>query len=98
MLHSAYNNPAGYANGRADELLTAMETGGVGAEQKKDACESLRKILQDDLPYYCMFYRTYGRLAAWALSSEEEPLFCDLYRGAESWRLIKSVNVVDSAE
>lgn len=98
LLHSAYNNPAGYANGRADELLTAMETGGVGAEQKKDACESLRKILQDDLPYYCMFYRTYGRLAAWELSSEEEPLFCDLYRGAESWRLIKSVNVVDSAE
>jgi len=97
LLQSTVWNPAGYVNPKADELLSIMGRG-ADAAKKKESYESLKKILTDELPYYCMFYKTYGRMSDWELQTQEEPLFADLYRGAEHWRLIKPLEVVDSEE
>ncbi|MBR2002195.1 MAG: peptide ABC transporter substrate-binding protein [Firmicutes bacterium] len=97
LLQSTVWNPAGYVNPKADELLNTMGRG-KDAEDKKASYESLKTILSDELPYYCMFYKTYGRMSDWELQTEDEPLFADLYRGAEHWRLIKPLEVVDSEE
>ena len=71
---------------------------GAEADQKKVTYERMKPILADELPYYCMFYKTYGRMSDWELQTGEESIFADLYRGAESWRLVKPVEVVDSEE
>lgn len=97
LLQSTVWNPAGYVNTRVDELLNLMNRGS-NADQKKVAYEKMKPILADELPYYCMFYKTYGRMSDWELQTGEEPLFADLYRGAESWRLVKPLEVVDSKE
>ena len=97
LLQSTVWNPAGYVNTRVDELLNLMNRGS-NADQKKVAYEKMKPILADELPYYCMFYKTYGRMSDWELQTGEEPLFADLYRGAESWRLVKPLDVVDSKE
>ncbi len=90
LLYSSYANPAGYANGTADQLLSEMESGSMAAG-KQAAYLQLKEILKEELPYYCMFYKTYGRVAAWQLQGSQAPLFCDLYRGAEEWRLLQPV-------
>lgn len=97
LLHSAYSNPAGYSNAFVDQKLTEMENGAFSGE-KKASYEAMKDVLKEELPYYCMFYKTYGRMAAWELQTESSPLFCDIYRGAEEWRLIQTVEVVDSIE
>ena len=97
LLHSTVWNPSGYVNPRVDELLTIMEQG-ASREEKKEAYEKLKIVLREELPYYCLFYKTYGRMSDWELQTEEHPLFCDVYRGAEDWRLVKPVDLVDSAE
>ncbi|MBO5667396.1 MAG: ABC transporter substrate-binding protein, partial [Firmicutes bacterium] len=80
LLQSTVWNPAGYVNPKVDELLNIMGQG-TSAEAKKAAYESLKPILKDELPYYCMFYKTYGRMSDWELQTVEEPIFADLYRG-----------------
>jgi len=97
LLHSGYNNPAGYSNAFVDQKLTAMENG-AQSQEKRTSYEAVKEALKEELPYYCMFYKTYGRMAAWQLETEGSPLFCDIYRGAEDWRLVRSVDVVDSIE
>ena len=97
LLQSTVWNPAGYVNPRADELLNAMDRG-VDRDKKVAAYEELKKILKDELPYYCMFYKTYGRMSDWELQTTKEPMFTDIYRGAESWKLVKPVEVVDSKQ
>lgn len=97
LLQSTVWNPAGYVNLQVDELLNRMNQG-TEADQKKDIYERMKPILADELPYYCMFYKTYGRMSDWKLQTGEESIFADLYRGAESWRLVKPVEVVDSEE
>lgn len=97
LLQSTVWNPAGYVNPQADELLNRMGRG-ISAEDKKEAYETLKAMLSDELPYYCMFYKTYGRMSDWELQEEEQPLFFDLYRGADRWRLVKPLEVVDSEE
>ncbi|MBQ1215339.1 MAG: ABC transporter substrate-binding protein, partial [Firmicutes bacterium] len=97
LLQSTVWNPAGYVNPQVDELLNRMNQG-AEADQKKVTYERMKPILADELPYYCMFYKTYGRMSDWELQTGEESIFADLYRGAESWRLVKPVEVVDSEE
>lgn len=99
LLHSGYGNPAGYSNADVDECLTTMEQG-AKSDEKRTAYSEMKTVLKKELPYYCLFYKTYGRMAAWRLQTESAPLFCDVYRGAEEWRLTKDKNIeiLDSAQ
>lgn len=99
LLHSGYNNPAGYSNADVDGCLTTMEQG-AKSDEKRTAYSEMKTVLKKELPYYCLFYKTYGRMAAWKIQTESAPLFCDVYRGAEEWRLTKDKNmeILDSTQ
>lgn len=85
LLHSSYSNVARYKNNRADKYLNAMN-GSIDNDQKKIAALELKKILKEDIPYYCMFYKTYGIFYTDILQGELTPNYNYIYRGCENWK------------
>lgn len=84
LLHSAYNNPARYSNERMDVLLDEMQSG-ISQEQRLENFKQIKKILNNNMPYYCLFYKTYGVIASPSLKGDVNAAFFDLYRGCEQW-------------
>lgn len=84
LLHSSYNNIARYQSSRADKYLNTMNAG-VDNDQKEKAAVELKKILAEDIPYYCLFYKTYGIFYTDVLQGEPAPNYNYIYRGCEKW-------------
>lgn len=84
LLHSEYANPIGYSNKKLDRLLDTMQSG-ISEEERKTTFSQIKDILKDEMPYYCLFYKTYGVNASLSLKGEIQPTFFDLYRGCEGW-------------
>jgi peptide/nickel transport system substrate-binding protein len=84
LLHTNYGNPAGYSNLVLDTLLDKMESG-ISPEEKQAAYAQIKDILDVDLPYYCLLYKTYGAIASPSFRGEINPSFRNLYQGADGW-------------
>jgi peptide/nickel transport system substrate-binding protein len=84
LLHTNYGNLIGYSNPALDALLDKMESG-VSQKDRLAAYTQVNTILSDDLPYYCLLYKTYGAIASPALKGEINPSFLNMYEGAEKW-------------
>jgi hypothetical protein len=50
----------------------------------KKALNKAKKILNKDLPYYCLLYRTYGAVQSPSLEGRMSPLFDNYYNGIGS--------------
>ncbi|WP_206458035.1 ABC transporter substrate-binding protein [Anaerovorax sp. IOR16] len=85
LLHSQYSNPIGYSNNKLDTLLDKMQSG-ITEEQRKATFSEIKEILNEEIPYYCLFYKTYGANASLSLKGKISPTFFDLYRGCSDWR------------
>ena len=77
-------NYLGYSNGKLDELLEQMRSGLTPDDMTKTYIE-IRDILQKDLPYLCLLYKTTGAIQSPALVGDVMPTFDDYYKGCESW-------------
>ena len=77
-------NYLSYGNGKLDELLNNMCSGLTPTEMQKTYIE-IRTILHDDMPYFCLLYKTYGAIKSPALIGEISPTFWNYYQGSESW-------------
>lgn len=102
LLHSNYANLIGYSNEKVDIQLDRLKSG-ISTEDQVKTVENLKKLLEDDLPYYCIIYKTYGALTANCLQgNEEEYSFNNLYRGCEKWSckyaITDTPELVDSAD
>jgi len=84
LLHSEYGNAIGYSNPRLDELLDEMRTG-IDNGRKADVFFEVNSILKDEVPYYCILYKTYGAISSASLKGEINPLFNDFYRNCGEW-------------
>ncbi len=84
LLHTNYGNLAGYSNPALDVLLDKMESG-ISQKDRQTVFNQVKNILNDELPYYCLLYRTYGAIASPTLEGEIRPTFLDLYQGADTW-------------
>ncbi len=84
LLHTNYSNLIGYSNVALDALLDKMESG-ISQKERQATYTQIRDILDDDLPYYCLMYKTYGAIASPYLEGEIHPTFLNLYQGAEQW-------------
>ena len=78
------NNYLGYGNGKLDDLLDQMRSGLTPAELNK-TFDEIRNILHDDLPYYCLLYKTNGAIQSPALVGKPKPSFDNYYKGCETW-------------
>jgi peptide/nickel transport system substrate-binding protein len=97
LLHTDYNNPIGYSNIVLDSLLDKMESG-ISQEERKSTYITIQKILTDELPYYCLLYKTYGAIASPSLKGDIKPTFINLYSGAENWHLIMEIEEPEGEE
>ena len=79
-------NPIGYTNQMLDTLLDQMQSGCTAEEREKTFAE-IRTILREEVPYYCLLYKTYGIAASPDLQGEVFPTFRNIYGGCETWSL-----------
>jgi peptide/nickel transport system substrate-binding protein len=86
LLHSAYNNPIGYTDIRIDNLLDQMQSS-ISSEEKRKVFGKIHDILVVDIPYLPLLYKTYGMATPIGLEGKVEPLFHNIYHGAENWKL-----------
>ncbi|MGP1569331.1 MAG: ABC transporter substrate-binding protein [Eubacteriales bacterium] len=84
LLHSDYGNVTGYANPKLDELLDELKSG-LTAQQAAKTYTKIKKILNDDLPYYCILYRTYSAMLSDNIKGVENLYFTDYYKQAPKW-------------
>ncbi len=84
LLHTNDANLIGYSNLALDALLDKMESG-ISQKDRRDTYTQIQDILIEDMPYYCLLYKTYGVIASPSLKGEIQPTFFDLYRGCEEW-------------
>ena len=79
-------NPTGYQNTSLDVLLGMMQSG-LDREAKASLLRSAQEILDRELPYYCLLYKTYGLAVPTAFEGTAEPAFFDIYGGCSTWRI-----------
>lgn len=84
LLHTNYSNLIGYSNVSLDALLDKMESG-ISQKDRQTTYTQIRDIMDDDLPYYCLMYKTYGAIASPYLKGDIRPTFLNLYQDAEKW-------------
>jgi peptide/nickel transport system substrate-binding protein len=85
----AYNF-TGYKNGRLEDLLNQFRSG-QDPEGLVSAFTQIQDILDEDLPYYSLFYKTSGAILSPALQGEVAPLFTDYYRNSGGWTCLYEV-------
>jgi len=79
------SNYTGYKNGKMDDMLDEMRSG-ITIEEMRSLYGEIKELSKEELPYYCLLYKTYGAIKAPALQGEVTPLFFDLYYGCENWK------------
>lgn len=84
LLQTGSGNIISYSNTALDALLDKMESG-ISTEERKAAFMQVQDIMIDDLPYYCLLYKTYGAISAPTMKGEIKPAFFNLYQGCEQW-------------
>ncbi|MDR2771774.1 MAG: ABC transporter substrate-binding protein [Clostridiales Family XIII bacterium] len=87
LLHSAYGNPIAYGDPETDALLDGL-TAAKSPQERRDIFTELHARLIEEIPYYCLFYKTYGAVASPALDGEPNPRFDNIYRGCETWQCV----------
>lgn len=86
----------GYDNSQAFSYVQQLETC-LSAGEQKAVFEKLKPILNEDLPFYCLCYKTYAFVTVERFRSEEIPTFFDIFRGVSTWEWDKIV-IEDSEE
>ncbi|MDR3242607.1 MAG: ABC transporter substrate-binding protein [Clostridiales Family XIII bacterium] len=84
MLHSGYENPARYSNEELDRLLDSFVGANTG-EKRGEIFQEIREILIEEIPYYCLLYKTYGAVSSPALLGTVKPTFHNIYRECVDW-------------
>ncbi|MDR1573047.1 MAG: ABC transporter substrate-binding protein [Clostridiales Family XIII bacterium] len=90
LLHSDYGNPIAYKNPVLDALLDDF-TAAKSPQERRDLFAEIHAFLVEEIPYYCLFYKTYGAVASPALAGDISPHFDDIYRGCEAWQCVYEV-------
>lgn len=80
----ASGNFAGYENPKALSLAADVNTPNK-EEDIKVSVEALKKILNDELPYYPILYKTYSAVVSNELTGDIAPMFCNYYVNCGKW-------------
>ncbi len=84
LLSSAGGNIARYENKKVDIYLSLM-SGTIDNSEKAETVAELKKVLTSEIPYYCIFYRTYGIFYTDTLEGTLTPIYNYMYRDCEEW-------------
>jgi peptide/nickel transport system substrate-binding protein len=88
FYHSSYNNPASYKNETLDGYLDAMQSGKTNDEMIT-LLERAKEIIENDVPYLCLMYKTYAAVTTSNLEGIVAPRFNDYYYACDDWKIRK---------
>ncbi|MBR3993436.1 MAG: ABC transporter substrate-binding protein [Anaerotignum sp.] len=80
----AKNNFLRYNNQDVLKLVNKMETAQT-VEEQKAVYEKLKPILIEELPYYCITYKTYSFMSVERFTADVIPDYHNRYAGCDSW-------------
>ncbi len=81
----AKNNFLRYNNQDVLELVKKMETA-LTVEKQKETFQKLKPMLIEELPYYCIAYKTYSFISVERFNADVIPTFHHRYAGCENWQ------------
>ncbi|MBQ9932070.1 MAG: ABC transporter substrate-binding protein [Firmicutes bacterium] len=90
LYHSAYGNPAGYGNAVLDTTLDKLMSS-VDTDEKTELFLQAKDLIVEELPYYCLLYKTGGVVLAHSFIGTPDPSFNHIYQGCETWRCMYEV-------
>lgn len=77
--------------------IKKLETA-VTAETQKKTFAKIQDKLIEEIPYYCLCYKTYAFLTVEHFESETIPTFFDRFRGCQNWKWEKAVSTEKTEE
>ena len=81
----AKNNFLRYNNQSVFKLVKKMETS-LDVNKQKETFKKLKPILIEELPYYCITYKTYSFLSVERFTAAVIPSYHHRYAGCDSWQ------------
>ena len=84
ILHSGHNNRIGFSNPDVDRLLDELQSG-IPNERKAIVFQELNAILQEEVPIYCLLYKTFGAIASVSLRGDVMPRFHNVFYNPGEW-------------
>lgn len=94
----AKNNFLRYNNQDVLKLVKKMETC-LTVKKQKETFEQLKPMLIEELPYYCIAYKTYSFLSVERFTADVIPNYQNRYAGCDSWQWEKILTTkVESKE
>lgn len=97
FYHSSYSNPARYSNATLDGYLDSMQSG-LGADEMTSTLGKAKKILEDEMPYLCLMYRTYSVVSTSDLEGIVAPRFDNYYYACDDWKIRVYQNTEEDAQ
>lgn len=85
LLTNVEDNYIGYSNDKVYDMLYEMHSG-ASPQELKEIFTELDPILVDELPYYCVLYKTYGGIKSKTLDGEVAPIWNNYYNGCGAWK------------
>lgn len=86
FYHSGWNNPAQYSNAKLNGYLDDLRSG-LANEQTLKTLEKVKDILEEDVPYLCLMYKTYAAVAGAELDGLVAPRFNNYYYACDDWKV-----------
>ena len=86
-LHSGVNNPVKYANPALDVYLDKMQSG-ITKEARLETFTNIKTIINQDLPYFCLLYKTHAAVTSKNFQGTINPYFYDIYHDSLDWKYI----------
>ncbi|NLP31245.1 MAG: peptide ABC transporter substrate-binding protein [Clostridiales bacterium] len=81
------SNIIGYSNKRLDFMLDKMQSA-ISQDEKQGVFYAINDILIDEIPYYCLLYKTYSIVTSNELKGEISPNYNNIYNGCISWSMV----------
>lgn len=97
LMRSYSGNPAGFVNPEVDKELDILRSM-KDQNSKLTAYKKIKLMLQEELPYYPLVYKTYGVLTSLDFQGTVQPLFFHIYREADTWSYQRVLPVEDAPE
>lgn len=83
-----------YSNATLDRYLSQLGRGLEG-DAAASKFKQIRGVIIDELPCYCVCYKTYGAVKAPALQGDVKPVFNNYYNGIGGWTCRYEVSQTD---
>ena len=93
LLHSGHNNRIGFSNSEVDRLLDKMQSG-LSNEEKARVFQELNMILKQEVPVYCLLYKTFGAISSVSLRGDIDPRFNHVFYNTGEWVNVYAISAV----